>query len=131
MVYRTNMSKKYRILIVEDEPDHLLALKLIFEGEEDIDVSPAGNTGDADEALDKAKIDLILLDIALPGEGGIEFCRRTRERAEYREIPIIALTAYPDQLWRDRVIEAGCTDYVSKPFEPKKLVETVRKHLAG
>ena len=131
MVYRTNMSKKYRILIVEDEPDHLLALKLIFEGEEDIDVSPAGNTREADEALDKAKIDIILLDIALPGEGGMEFCRRTRKREEYREIPIIALTAYPDQLWRDRVIEAGCTDYVGKPFEPKKLIETVRKHLAG
>lgn len=131
MVYRVDMSKKYRILIVEDEPDHLLALKLVFEGEEDIDVSPAGNTGEADEALEKAKIDLILLDIALPGEGGMEFCRRTRKRAEYGEIPIIALTAYPDQLWRDRVIEAGCTDYVGKPFEPKKLVETVRKYLAG
>ncbi len=131
MVYRTNMSEKYRILIVEDEPDHLLALKLIFEGEEDIDVSPAGNTREADEALDNAKIDIILLDIALPGEGGMEFCRRTRKRAEYREIPIIALTAYPVQLWRDRAIEAGCTDYVGKPFEPKKLIDTVRKHLAG
>ena len=131
MVYRVNMSKKYRILIVEDEPDHLLAIKLIFEGEDDIEVSPAGNTREADEALDRDRIDIILLDIALPGEGGIEFCRRTRKREEYREIPIIALTAYPDQIWRDRVIEAGCTDYVGKPFEPKTLIETVRKYLAG
>jgi two-component system OmpR family response regulator len=129
MVYRVIMSKKYRVLIVEDEPDHLLALKLIFEGE-DIEVSPAGNTREADEALEKEKIDVILLDIALPGEDGMTFCRRTRERAEYREVPIIALTAYPDQIWRDRVIEAGCTDYVGKPFEPKKLIETVRKYLA-
>ena len=68
---------------------------------------------------------------ALPGEGGIEFCRRTRKREEYRDIPIVALTAYPNQIWRDRVIEAGCTDYVGKPFEPKTLIETVRKHLAG
>ena len=131
MVYRVNMSKKYRVLIVDDEPDHLLAVKLIFEGEEDIEVSPAGNTREADEAIDKAKIDIILLDIALPGEDGMTFCRRTREREEYRNIPIIALTAYPDQIWRDRVIEAGCTDYVGKPFEPKKLIETVRKYLAG
>jgi CheY-like chemotaxis protein len=125
------MSKKYRILIVEDEPDHLLAIKLIFEGEVDIEVSPAGNTREADEALEKAKIDLILLDLALPGEDGIQFCRRAKGKEEYREIPIIALTAYPDQIWRDRAIEAGCIDYVGKPFEPKKLIETVRKHLAG
>ena len=131
MVYRVNMSKKYRILIVEDEPDHLLAINLIFEGDEDIAVSPAGNTREADEALDKAKIDIILLDIALPGEDGMTFCRRTREREEYRNTPIIALTAYPDQIWRDKAIEAGCTDYVGKPFEPKTLIETVRKYLAG
>jgi DNA-binding response OmpR family regulator len=120
------MVETKRIMIVEDEPDHRMAMQMIFEREEGIEVYSAADTGEADRILGDEEIDLILLDIALPGEDGLHFCRRLRSRPEYADLPIIALSAFPDQLWRDKALDAGCTEFVGKPFDPPKLLELVR-----
>ena len=122
------MSEKKRILIVDDEPDHLAALQLFIGREEDFEIVTAGNAGQAGERMEEG-VDLVLLDIALPGESGTDFCLRIKEIEGLRDIPIIALSAYPDTIWKERALEAGCVEYISKPSEPKNIIELIRKHL--
>ena len=121
------MTEKQRILIVDDEPDHLMALRLIIEREERFEILTAGDTVDAELVLQKGPVALMILDIALPGESGLEFCHRLKENEAYKDIPVIALSAYPDDIWRDKAIEAGCAEFISKPSEPRDILEAVRK----
>lgn len=125
------MLEKIRILVVDDEPDHLMALQLILEREERFEVVSAGDTLDAELELRKAPVALILLDIALPKESGLDFCRRIKEMDEYRDIPVIAISAYPDDIWREKALEAGCVEFITKPSEPRTIFEAVKKHAAG
>lgn len=120
--------EKMKILVVEDEPDHLMAVTMILEREGDITVLGAANTLEAEKILGETAIDTIFLDIALPGEDGINFCRRIRERKECASIPIIAISAYPEHLWKEKALEAGCTDYLSKPFDPDEIIGIIREH---
>lgn len=128
----TIMTEKRRILVVDDEPEHLLAMQMIFEGPGEFEVVTAGDAAEAERVLARVegKVDLVLLDIALPGETGLEFCRRLRERPGYGKVPILAVSAYPDYLWKEKALEAGCIDFVSKPFDPSRLIDMVRR-LAG
>jgi CheY-like chemotaxis protein len=123
------MSETKRVLIIDDEPDHLLAMQMIFEKEDGLQVETAGDSQQADEILRKGGVDLILLDIALPGETGMEFCARQPKMDGVAKIPIIAVSAFPDSIWREKALQAGCIDFFSKPFDPPKLVELVRKTL--
>lgn len=123
------MADKKTILVVEDEPDHRLAVQMIFEREEGLDVLTAGDVAEAEQILTSHAVDLILLDIALPGETGMEFCARLAAGGRPLEVPIIAMSAFPDTIWRDKALEAGCLDFFSKPFDPPKLIALVRKTL--
>jgi CheY-like chemotaxis protein len=118
------------ILAVEDEPDHLMAVEMLFRGEPGYGFFGAGTTAEAEQLLQREKIDLILLDLALPGEDGLTFCRRIKAQERFRDIPVIAFSAFPRQIYEDKAREAGCVDYLDKPFQPRTLVEIVRKHLA-
>jgi CheY-like chemotaxis protein len=120
------MTEKRRILVVDDEPDHLMALKMIFEREESLEVVTAADTVVAEKELGRGGVDLILLDLALPGESGIEFAHRIKRMDEYRDLPVIALSAFPDQIWKDRALEAGCVEFISKPSEPRTILEAVK-----
>ena len=123
------MTDKKTILVVEDEPDHRLAVQMIFEREEGLDVLTAGDTKEAEKCLQEKHVDLILLDIALPGETGMEFCARLTADNRSIKVPIIAMSAFPDTIWRDKALETGCIDFFSKPFDPPKLVALVKKTL--
>jgi two-component system OmpR family response regulator len=74
-------------------------------------------------ALDANAIDLIILDLTLPGEDGLSLCRETRSR---RNIPIIMLTARGEPIDRVIGLEVGADDYISKPFDPRELTARVR-----
>jgi len=118
------------ILAIEDEPDHLMAVEMLFRWEPGYAFFGAGTTAEAEKILDSAQIDLILLDLALPGEDGLTFCRRIKTQERYRALPIIAFSAFPRQIYEEKALEAGCVAYLDKPFQPRSLVETVRRHLA-
>ena len=120
-----------RILTVEDEPDHLMAVEMLFRGEPGIEFFGAGTTAEADAILERQAIDLILLDLALPGEDGLSFCRRIKAQERYRDLPVIAFSAFPRQIYESRAREVGCIDYLDKPFHPRELVAAVKRHLAG
>jgi CheY-like chemotaxis protein len=117
-----------RILIVEDEEMNwdMLSRRLTRKGHE-VSVANDGPT-----AVDKAKAerpDIILMDIRLDASGspfdGNEATRRIKADAETAAIPIIALTAWALQTERDKALEAGSDDFVSKPIEFPTLLEKI------
>ena len=108
-----------------------MAVEMLFRWEPGYAFFGAGTTAEAEEILGKEKIDLILLDLALPGEDGLTFCRRIKAQERYRQIPVIAFSAFPRQIYEEKALEAGCVAYFDKPFQPRMLLEIVRKHLAG
>ena len=118
------------ILAVEDEPDHLMAVEMLFRGEPGFEFYGAATTAEAERILGSSQVDLILLDLALPGEDGLTFCRRIKTQERYRSLPVIAFSAFPRQIYEEKALDAGCVAYLDKPFQPRSLVETVRRLLA-
>ncbi len=111
-----------KILIVEDEPKiaRFLELELKHEGYE-VDFAGDGRT-----ALEKAvarDIDLVLLDVMLPGLSGMEVCRRVRMESQ---VPIIMLTAKDDVTDKVAGLDMGADDYMTKPFAIEELLARVR-----
>jgi two-component system, OmpR family, response regulator len=74
-------------------------------------------------ALDRARPDLIVLDLMLPGEDGLALCREVRSRSE---VPIVMLTARGEEVERIVGLEMGADDYVSKPFSPRELLARIK-----
>ena len=114
-----------QVLIVEDETDirDLIVLHLSREG---FRCRTAGNGVDALADVRSAHPDLVVLDLMLPGLGGLEVCRRLRAEPATASLPIIMLTAKADEVDRVVGLELGADDYVVKPFSPKELVARVR-----
>jgi len=116
---------KYHILVVDDDKRIRLLLKeyLISNG---FFVSSAANTNEARKALNYFDIDLIVLDIMMPGESGVSLTKAIRENSK---TPIILLSAMSDT--RDKIegLEKGADDYVVKPFEPRELLLRINKIL--
>jgi two-component system, OmpR family, phosphate regulon response regulator PhoB len=114
-----------RILIVEDEPDirDLIALHLSRDG---FSCRTASNGLDALAEIRASRPDLVVLDLMLPGLGGLDVCRRLRADPGTATLPIIMLTARADEVDRVVGLELGADDYVVKPFSPKELVARVR-----
>lgn len=75
------------------------------------------------QGLEKIQVDLIVLDVMLPGEDGLALCRRLRERSE---VPVLMLTARGDELDRILGLEMGADDYLPKPFNPRELLARVK-----
>lgn len=118
----TEPKVKLKVLIVDDEPQHRRALRLGLE-KNDCQVVLAG---DGEEALLQARsqeLDLVVLDIAMPGLDGFEVCRRLRE---WSAIPIIILSVREREDDKVRAFELGADDYVTKPFGIRELVARIR-----
>jgi DNA-binding response OmpR family regulator len=124
-------SRAKGILAVEDEPDHLMAVEMLFRGVPGYAFFGAGTTAEAEKILQTEQVDLILLDLALPGEDGLTFCRRIKAQERYQRLPVIAFSAFPRQIYEEKALEAGCVAYFDKPFHPRSLVSTVSKYLGG
>jgi two-component system, OmpR family, phosphate regulon response regulator PhoB len=116
---------KPRILVVEDEQPlvTLLTYNLESEGYEVL-VETRGD--DADMHLREQVPDLLVLDWMLPGLSGIELCRRLRQRAETKALPVIMLTARGEESDRIRGLSTGADDYVVKPFSVAELAARIK-----
>ncbi len=119
-----------RILVGEDNPiNQRVIFELLTRRGYKVEIATNGQ-----EVLDKflnEVYDLILMDIELPGLNGYEVTRRIREIETSRgtRTPIIALTAYSFEEYREKSIEAGMDDFLSKPVSPMKLIEMVKKYI--
>ena len=118
-----------RILIVDDQETNLRVLgdMLAHLG---YDIVPALDGEQALRRLAARPVDLVLLDVLMPGLDGFEICRRIRAKAEWTGIPIIFLSAADDKTLIVRALESGGVDYVTKPFNSSELLSRVRTHLA-
>ncbi len=113
---------KRTVLIVEDNPDNMLVLRATL-----YDRYKLLEAADGEQALEKALSehpDLILLDMALPGISGFEVVKRLRADNKASTIPVIALTAHAMQGDREKCLEAGCDDYISKPLNVDELLDS-------
>src|ERR1700685_823007 len=112
------MSHKKRILLVEDEEDIAALIKLQAEiSGYKLHVEVDGINGF--RAIEREKPDLVILDIMLPGQRGLDVCRKMKRHQELRNIPVIMLTAKSEELDVMLGLELGADDYVAKPFSPK------------
>ncbi|HYD95787.1 MAG TPA: response regulator [Noviherbaspirillum sp.] len=119
------MEHPAHILIVDDDLDirTLLAEYLEKNGYK---TSTAGDGKAMWKALDESRVDLIVLDLNLPGDDGLTLCRNLRARSS---IPVVMLTARGDPVDRILGLEMGADDYLPKPFEPRELYARIRSVL--
>ena len=117
-----------RILVIEDHEDNRRIVRDLL--------TPAGYelieavTGEDGVAMAEThRPDLILMDIQLPGLDGYEATRRIKANPALRAIPIIAVTSYALSGDDVKAREAGCNDYVTKPFSPRALLAKVREYV--
>ncbi len=114
--------KQTHILIVDDDKE-ILSLLRDFLRQYQFTISTACNGGDMFTILTKQNIDLIILDIMLPGDDGFELCRKIRSDSN---VPIIMLTAIGEEADRIVGLEMGADDYVAKPFSPRELLARIK-----
>jgi len=119
-----------RILVVEDNVQNLklAALLLRSDGHE---IVPAADAREAEEALSRSVPDLILMDLGLPGKDGYTLTRELRQRATTHDTPILAVTSFAMKGDRERALEAGCSDYVTKPIDRTDLLRRVHRLLGS
>ncbi len=108
------------IYIIEDEQDisELIRFNLSLEGYK-VESFPTGEAGL--RAIEEVAPDLLILDIMLPGMSGLEICRRLKEDAKTKKIPVIMVSARGEEADIVKGLELGADDYVTKPFSPKVL----------
>lgn len=116
------MKNKARILIIDDDlrlrslvESHLKGYGFMVQG--------MGDGRQIEAALEENPVDLVILDLGLPHEDGLQICQRLRQQ---RDVPILMLTARGDEVDRILGLEMGADDYLAKPFHPRELVARIQ-----
>jgi DNA-binding response OmpR family regulator len=111
-----------KILVIEDHPTHLKLAHHVLSASGN-DVSEANRGDVAFEAIKRDRPELILLDLLLPGIDGLELVVKLKGDPETRDIPIVAVTSFPEKYSRKMALEAGCDSYIVKPINTRELSE--------
>jgi CheY-like chemotaxis protein len=109
-----------KILVIEDQPTQLKLAHHVLSA----DGHNVSDAGAADQAFAAIKIDrpqIILLDLVLPGMDGLALARKLRTDPETHDIPIVAVTSYPEKYSRAAALAAGCDAYFVKPINTREL----------
>jgi len=117
-----NASTSPHILVIDDDVG-VRELVAGYLGRNDMRVTAGASGREMFEVLEREAIDLVLLDLKLPGEDGMQLARVLRERAN---VPIVLLTGRNEEADRVMGLELGADDYVTKPFSPRELLARVR-----
>ena len=110
------------LLVVDDDPEIRHLLKTYFEKNGYLVTAVSEGSG-MWIALNQSRVDLVVLDIMLPGTDGMELCRELRARSK---IPVIMLTARGDEMDRILGLEMGADDYLAKPFSARELLARIK-----
>jgi DNA-binding response OmpR family regulator len=119
-----------KILIADDEPNIVTALEFLLE-RNGYEVLVARNGGAALKLVEEHKPDLVLLDVMMPVKSGYEVCQRMRERADWRHIKIIMLTAKGRDVEMSKGLSIGADLYITKPFSTQDLLAKINALLGG
>jgi putative two-component system response regulator len=121
------LNNRAKILVVDDEPLNTKLVEIHLSGL-GYDIVISHNGEDALKKVSSDKIDLILLDVMLPGISGFEVCRHIREK-HHKSLPIILLTTLSEIQSKVAGFEWGADDYLTKPFNKDELLARIRAHL--
>ena len=122
-------AEKKVVLYVEDNPANLRLISQVMEKIQNVELVSAHTPQLGLDLCESRKMDLILLDINLPGMNGFEMLGKLREMDHYNGIPILAVSAnaMPGDIEKGR--EAGFNEYITKPINIRNFISTVKKHL--
>lgn len=117
-----------RILVVDDIPANvkLLEARLLAEY---FEVATATNGEEALAICDGGSVDLVLLDIMMPGMDGLEVCAKLKASPDTADLPVIFLTGMEDEDAEEAALDAGAADFISKPIRPRILESRVRMQM--
>jgi len=120
---------KNKILLIEDEAMLINMYKDKF-AREDLDVSVVNTVKEGIKKAQEIKPDLILLDILLPHESGLEFLRQAKENPEISSIPVVAFSNYSDPSTQEEAMKLGAKEYIIKAnYNPQETVEKIKEYL--
>jgi CheY-like chemotaxis protein len=117
------------ILVVDDMSDNIILISLSLQ-DFGYRVVTATNGADALNVAKLARPDLILMDIAMPQQDGLAATRRIREESELQDVPVVALTAFDTDGFRQAAFDAGFNGYLTKPIDFDRLRNLITKLLA-
>lgn len=123
------MTDAARVLVIEDNPANqlLTAAVLQLAG---FEVDLAGSASEAIEIVDSKPPALILMDVQLPGQNGLDLARQFKADPRTASIPIVALTANAMRGHREMALGGGCDGYISKPIDTRTFADQVREYMA-
>lgn len=119
-----------KVLVIEDDAvdRKLVGAVLRFDGHS---VQDGSSAQEAAEAVRRDPPDVILLDLRLPGMDGLALARQIKSDPTTRDIPIIAVTAYPERYPRQALLDAGCEAWIVKPVDTRALSKQIEQALGG
>jgi two-component system sensor histidine kinase/response regulator len=118
-----------RILVVDDQAANVQIVGTVL-GSLGYEIIPAADGVTALKRIALRRPDLILLDLLMPGMGGCEVCQQLKANLDWRDIPVIFLSAADDKDLIVRALDSGGVDYITKPFNQAELISRVRTQLA-
>ncbi len=118
-----------RILAVDDDIHNLELIKSILDTNNSYHLITENNSGNVLSLVQSTPFDLIILDITMPDISGLELCKDIKQLPEYKNIPILFLTAQNNSSDMVSGFESGAVDYIIKPFIPKVLLARISTHL--
>lgn len=118
-----------RVLIADDHPVVRKGLGQILSGTGTMAVLEAGNSQQVLDVLAQHGVDVLVLDVSMPGRSGLELLEQLRK--EYPKLPVLILSQYPEEQIAVRAIRAGASGYLNKESAPDELVEAVMRLFRG
>src|SRR5215831_9894164 len=122
---RTDTNKTAHVLALDDDPS-VRQMIADYLGDNEVRVTTLASGREVAEIMAREMIDLLVLDLRLPGEDGMQIARKLREESD---VPIIMLTGRKDEADRVMGLELGADDYLTKPFSPRELLARIRSLL--
>jgi two-component system cell cycle response regulator DivK len=121
-----NLNEAQRTILVVDDFDDTRLLLRTWLQKKGFRVVEAENGNRAVAAAESNRPDLIIMDVEMPELDGLAATRKIRKLENFETVPIVAVSAYGADQYRDHALAAGCNEYVSTPFEPDELERLIR-----
>lgn len=115
------------VLVVDDDRGLLAIIDGILRN--NFEVSLASSGQEALDILDSTAVDLVLLDIMMPGIDGLEVCAAIKSNPKTEGVPVIFLTGIENQEAEEQALDAGAVDFISKPIRPRVVASRVKLHV--
>lgn len=117
------------VYVIEDDPKNMKLFKAILRKVKNIEIKTAMEGKKGLEMIENGNPDLIILDIKLPEISGTKICQRLRKQKKFKDVPIIAVTAYAMNGDQERILKAGFNEYLTKPIKVNNFRKTINRYL--